>query len=580
MSKFITKKKLIILIILILVIFFSWYWFYGRSVQPTYEWLAAERRSVRQEVSVTGRVKPAEDVNLAFERGGKVAKINVKIGDMVAMGQALVELDQSELVADLKKAAAALKSAEASRAQYEAALEAQRAKLDELKRGTRSEELAVAETKVLSAKQILADAENDLANIEHQADIDLTNLYLSVPNILNDGLVKAEDAVIKQTDEFFSDDNTNPRLSFVTANSQAQIDVERQRLEMTTMLASFRADLDSLTAGRAELDAALARAMSRLTSSRDFLTRLTDTVNTSTSLSQATVTAYKGYLNTARTNVNTAITSVSGQQQSIASQKAVNKDSIDTSRAKVSQSQNSLSLAENELALKRAGPTVEQLKVKEAEVRQAEANLRTQGAAVSQASAAVDNLQAQLNKTVLNSPINGVVTKQEAKAGEIITASVPFVSVISSVNFAIEADVPEADIAKISVGALADVTLDAYGDDLIFKAEVSAIDPAEKIIEGVATYKITLQFSNGDGRIKSGMTANIDVAGERRDNVLAIPQRTMAVKNGQKTVQVLNDDSTIREVAVRTGLKGSDGYIEIVEGLREGDKVITAAKAK
>ena len=76
------------------------------------------------------------------------------------------------------------------------------------------------------------------------------------------------------------------------------------------------------------------------------------------------------------------------------------------------------------------------------------------------------------------------------------------------------------------------------------------------------------------------MTANIDVAGERRDNVLAIPQRTMAVKNGQKTVQVLNDDSTIREVTVRTGLKGSDGYIEIVEGLREGDKVITAAKAK
>lgn len=580
MREFITKKKLIIAISVIVVIFFGGYWFYGKSVQPTHEWFAAERRSVWQEISVTGRVKPAEDVNLAFERGGKVAKINVRVGDAVTIGETLVELNTSELAADLKKAEAVLKSAEANRAQYEAALEAQGAKLDELKRGTRTEELAVAETKVLSARQILADAETDLANIEHQTDIDFSNLYTSAPNILNDALAKADDAVAKQTDEFFSDDNTTPRLTFVTANSQAQIDVEHQRAEMTAMLASFRADLDALTTERTELDAALARAMFRLTSVRDYLTRLADTINTSTSLSQTTVTTYRGYLNTARTNINTAITSVSEQQQSIASKKVAIKDSIDTARAKVSQAQNSLVLAEDELALKRAGPTAEQLKVKEAEVRQAEANLRSQGATVSQASAAMDNLRAQLDKTILKSPINGVVTKQDAEAGEIIVANVSIISIISSANFAIEADVPEADIAKISVGALAKVTLDAYGDDVIFNALVFAIDPAEKIIEGVATYKITLQFSSGDDRIKSGMTANVEVAGERRDGVIAVPQRTMAIRNGQKTVQVLNDDSTVREVLVEIGLRGSDGYVEVVEGLKEGDKVIVATKVK
>lgn len=580
MRKFITKKNVIILISLIIVISLGWYWFWGKSDQTAYEWLSAERRSVWQEVSVTGRVKPAEDVNLSFERGGKVAKINVKVGDMVTVGEALVELDTSELATDLKKAEAALQSAQAGRAQYEAALEAQKAKLEELKRGTRSEELAVADTKVLSAKQILADAQTDLSNIEHQADVELSNLYVDVTNILNDALAKADDAVTKQTDEFFSDDNTNPRLIFVTANSQAQIDVERQRAEMTTMLASFRADLDSLPSGRAELDAAMEKAMSRLVLVRDFLSRLADTINTSTSLSQATVTTYKGYLNTARTNINTAITSVSSQQQSITSKKAANIDAIDTARAKVSQAQNSLDLAESELALKRAGPTAEQLKAKEAEVRQAEANLRSQGAAESQASAAVDNLRAQLDKTILKSPINGIVTKQEAEAGEIVAANVSVVSIISAANFAIEADVPEADIAKIKAGALADVTLDAYGDEVIFKAAVSVIDPAEKIIEGVATYKITLQFSNGDSRIKSGMTANIDVAGERRDGVIAIPQRTVATKNGQKIVGILIDDSTVREVPIKTGIRGSDGYIEITDGLKEGDKVIVSSKTK
>ena len=578
--KFFKKPSVIISILIIAAVSVLLYWRYGRPGAPLYDTVTVSRHSIFQEVSVTGRVKPAEDVNLAFERGGKVSKVNVKVGEMATIGQALVELDTKELATDLRKAEAALKSAEALSAQYEAALEAQRAKLDELKRGTRPEELAVAETKVLSAKQILADAETDLANIEHQADIDLANFYVNVPNILNDALAKTDDAVTKQTDEFFSDDNTNPRLTFVTANSQAQIDVERQRLEMTAMLASFRADLSSLSVGRTELDAAMNQAISRLISARDFLTRLTDTVNTSTSLSQTTVTTYKGYLNTARTNVNTAITSVSSGQQSIASKKAANKDSIDSARAKVSQAQNSLVMAEDELVLKRAGATTEQLKAKEAEVRQAEANLRAQVAAVSQASAALDNLSAQLDKTVLKSPINGIVTKQEAEVGEIITASVSIVSIISSANFAIEADVPEADIAKIGVGALADVTLDAYGDDVIFKAAVSAIDPAEKIIEGVATYKITLQFSNGDSRIKSGMTANVEVVGGRRDNVLAVPQRTVAVKDGRKTVQVMNDDASILEVPVKTGLRGSDGYIEILEGLKEGDKVIVATKTK
>lgn len=580
MIKFFKKPTVIVSILIIAAISVLLYWRYGRPSAPVYDTVTVTRRSIVQEVSVTGRVKPAEDVNLAFERGGKVAKVNVKVGEMVTIGQALVELDTKELAADLRKVEAALKSAEALRAQYEAALEAQRAKLDELKYGTRTEELTVAETKVSSAKQILADAEIDLANIEHQADIDLSNLYVSVPNILNDALAKADDAVAKQVDELFSDDNTNPQLTYVTANSQAKIDAEQQRQSMNTLLADFRIDIDTLKSDQTSLDDALGRAASRLALVRDFLIRLTDTLNTSTSLSQTILTTYKGYLNTARTNINTAITNVSEEQQSIMSKKAANKDSIDSARAKVSQAKNSLVLAEDELALKRAGPTTEQLKAKEAEVRQAEANVRSQGASVSQASAAVDNLRVQLDKTVLKSPINGIVIKQEAEAGEIITANVTVMSIISSANFAIEADVPEADIAKINVGSLADVTLDAYGDDVIFKATVSAIDPGEKIVEGVATYKITLQFSNGDSRIKSGMTANIDITGERRDNVLAIPQRTVAIKNGQKTVQVLSDDASISEVSVKTGLRGSDGSIEIIEGLKEGDKVIAAAKTK
>ncbi len=106
------------------------------------------------------------------------------------------------------------------------------------------------------------------------------------------------------------------------------------------------------------------------------------------------------------------------------------------------------------------------------------------------------------------------------------------------------------------------------------------IDPAETIIEGVATYKTTLQFSGNDERVKSGMTANIDILTAKAENVIAIPQRAVAQKeNGDKIVKILKDDGVVEERKVTTGLKGSDGNIEITEGIQEGEKIITSQKS-
>jgi multidrug efflux pump subunit AcrA (membrane-fusion protein) len=100
------------------------------------------------------------------------------------------------------------------------------------------------------------------------------------------------------------------------------------------------------------------------------------------------------------------------------------------------------------------------------------------------------------------------------------------------------------------------------------------------MIEGVATYKITMQFVKKDERLKSGMTANIDILADERENVFYVPQRAVLSKNGDKMVKILSDEKSgaITEVAVKTGLRGSDGNIEITDGIREGDKVITSEK--
>jgi len=94
-------------------------------------------------------------------------------------------------------------------------------------------------------------------------------------------------------------------------------------------------------------------------------------------------------------------------------------------------------------------------------------------------------------------------------------------------------------------------------------------------VEGVPTYKTTLQFIEEDGRIKSGMTANMDILTEQREKVIAIPQRAVFTKEGKKLVRVLDNSDGISEREVKTGIRGSSGKVEILEGLAEGEKVVT-----
>ena len=136
-------------------------------------------------------------------------------------------------------------------------------------------------------------------------------------------------------------------------------------------------------------------------------------------------------------------------------------------------------------------------------------------------------------------------------------------------------------LAKIKSGDTARITLDAYGDEEEFNASVISIEPAETLVEGIPTYKVKLQFDAQDERIKSGMTANIDILTAKKEDVVTIPQRAIITKGGEKLVRIVEElpkekITNINEVTVKTGLRGSNGRIEITEGVKEGDKVVTS----
>jgi len=462
------KRPIFIAIIAILIIILGGYFYFSGGKKTETEFVTVKKGAILQEVSVVGNVKPVKNVDLAFEKAGKISLVLVEVGDYVASGATLVGQNNTELYSQLEKA--------------NADLETQKAEFN-------------------------------------KSEIVLDNYYSAVANILNDAYNKADDAVRKQIDSFFTDgESDTPKLNFTTTNSQAQTDSQNGRLTSRAELDNWKSELDKLNANsRDELNLALSKAESHLKIIRDFLFDVMDALEKANNLSVSTLDSYKANVTTARTNINTASTNISDQKQSINLQNAT---------------------------------------------------IISEEASVKSYEASVGNIEAQIAKTVLYSPISGVVIKQDAKVGEIAAANSVLVSILSSV-YEVEAFIPEVDIAKIKIGDSAKATLDAYGKDVVFEAKVISINPAETMVEGVATYKTTLQLNSGDKPVKSGMTANLDILTAQKNDALIVPQRAVTSTDGDKFV-----DIGTTTVKVITGLRGSDGNIEILEGLKEGDKIV------
>jgi macrolide-specific efflux system membrane fusion protein len=88
---------------------------------------------------------------------------------------------------------------------------------------------------------------------------------------------------------------------------------------------------------------------------------------------------------------------------------------------------------------------------------------------------------------------------------------------------------------------------------------------------------VTVGFNTKDEKIKSGMTANLTILTNNKDNVLVVPSRAVSARGDTRYVQVLQDDKSV-EKEVQVGLKGDDGLWEISSGLNAGEKVIISTK--
>lgn len=471
------------------------------------ELIRVTRGSVIEEVAVTGKTKAAQSVNLAFERGGRIARVNYPVGATVGAGEAIVILDQSEIAAELREA--------------EADVAAKEAALAEVTRGTRPEKIRLDEVKVANAKVSVGDA---LANLADK---------------IEDAYTKADDAIRNKTDQFISNPRSaNPQLTFST-DPTTELALESRRVKIEAVLNAWKAAIGDAAKAAPDKIPESRAALGAVKTLLDTAAAAVNGLGASTAISQTTIDGYRSDVSAARTNVNTAFASITAAEEKLRS------------------AESSLAVAEHELALDQAGSTPETIAAREADLEKAKA--------------AVALARAQLAKTVLRAPFAGLITKQDAKEGEIVAANIALVSLISQNRFEIEANVPEVDIGEVAVGNPARITLDALPGEH-FTGKVIAVEPGETIVDGVVNYKIRVIMNEADRRQKPGLTANLDIETLRKSDVLVLPQYAI-LENDQGTFVRKRSDGGATEVPVAIGVRSEDGSVEIISDLREGDTV-------
>jgi multidrug efflux pump subunit AcrA (membrane-fusion protein) len=194
---------------------------------------------------------------------------------------------------------------------------------------------------------------------------------------------------------------------------------------------------------------------------------------------------------------------------------------------------------------------------------------------VESAKAALKIAEVELSYATLLAPISGIIASVSTQEGETVAVglSAPtFVTIIDLDRLQVETYVDEVDIGKIKVGQKAAFAVEAF-PSIEIEGEVVGIFPKAILRENVVFYSVVVEsLKPSSVTLRPEMTANVSIFLESRKDVLLVPAKSVKKSEGSNFVYVLEKGKPVRRV-VRVGWKQGQ-FIEIIEGLKEGDEVL------
>ena len=516
----------------------GWVWTHRASgAEITYKTATITKGDLRQTVSATGTVQPFTVVDIKSRAGGEVKVLPVEVGDRIKAGALIASIDPTDSQTTYDQARADVDAGQARISQAEQNLALQAI--------TAENAIAQAQSAINAAKARLIQAQ---------------------------ATAKSQPAI------------TNAAV----AQSKASLNTSLQSL------AQLKSGTDPQA--RADAKASYNSAKANLTNAELQLNRQKQLVAKGF-VAQSTVDAAQAAYDVARANANSAKaradTVGDAQEASIAAAESrVTESRASLRSAEANRVQISLrnqDVTNAQATLNQARIALQTAYANKAQIGIRAADVRTAKAQIARSQAALTNAKIVLDLTTIRAPRDGVILQKYVEQGTIITSGQSFNSSGTSIvqlgdlsRVLVDAAVDEADVAQVSVGQTVKVTLDALPDK-DFEGRVRRIDPRGTSDQNVTTIRTQIELLHPDSAsLRVGLNAECEFLVREKKNVLIAPTRAIKNDKGKKTAQVLPPkakDSTVQPPPtareVKTGLEIGD-QVEITDGLKEGDKVVTA----
>src|SRR6266700_884825 len=347
-----------------------------------------------------------------------------------------------------------------------------------------------------------------------------------------------------------------------------------------------KAQVDQARANLQQAQAGLQQARAAVTNSRagvsDAQARAQAAVST-TQNNQAGVAGARANLAVLKAQQDDALSYLK-QQESLLKSGVVPQRDLDvartayqTAQAKYDQGAAQLNQAiVNEQMAAGSGVAQSQAQVQQsqAEVQQSQAQEQAAEAQVQQAAAALQLAEVNLAHTTITSPIDGIVVSRDVSVGQTVAASLSAPTLFTIANdltkMQVIANIDQADIGLVEQAKSVKFSVDAFpGKDFDGKIQQMRINPQN--VQNVVTYNVVIDVDNPEQKLKPGMTANLTITIDERNNVLKVPnaalrfvpqdastQRTTSgTSNGQSRRQSSGNANTGTDASTKSG-NGND----------------------
>ena len=187
-------------------------------------------------------------------------------------------------------------------------------------------------------------------------------------------------------------------------------------------------------------------------------------------------------------------------------------------------------------------------------------------AGLSGAKASVDNMNAQVQNSIIKSPIPGIVVNENISAGETATVGSPLMTVADMSSLKLKGTISQAALPYIKKGDTVDLFIDIY-PDRTFKGTISEIGSMS--VSTGAYFPIEVSIPNTDN-FASGISAHADIKAKGIERLI-VPTSAVVDNNGENYLYII-EDGIAKKTTVLTGLQNDD-KIEILRGLKGGETV-------